>query len=358
MAMRRANGTGTVYKVTGRKLRRPYRAMITAGWRDDGRAIRKTIGYYEKAKDAWDALSQYTINPEDFETKKILFKQAWAWMLADKERQGVDMKQAKYGAVEDKIPHLMNIPIVDIKVAHLQQIIDDNKHLSYSTLQHIKAGLNGAFKAAIKNDVLVKNYASMVILPPPTKSDLHKPFTPEDVYTLWQHTDVPLVRILLIYIYTGMRPIELRKIERQNVFLKERYMIGGVKTEAGKNRIIPIAECIYPFVSELYALSQFQQSPLLVPKGYVPVRLDPPIRRLLKQLNIEEHLPHDGRHTFITMSDNIGMNEKILKSIVGHVQNDVTNDVYIHKTVQQLVDAVNQLPYKEKLINCGAVVVQ
>lgn len=32
----------------------------------------------------------------------------------------------------------------------------------------------------------------------------------------------------------------------------ERYMRGGVKTAAGKNRIIPIAEKIYPFIAELY----------------------------------------------------------------------------------------------------------
>lgn len=358
MPLKRANGTGSVYKMKHKKLRKPYRAMVTLGWTDEGKPIRKTIGTFEKAKDARDALSSYAVSPETFETKKITFRQAWEWMLADKERQGVDMKQAKYGAIADKIPYLMNIPIADIKVAHLQAIIDDNSHLSYSTLQHIKAGLNGAFKAAIKNDVITKNYASMVILPPSKKSTIHTPFTYEEIYTLWQHTDILLVRILLIYIYTGLRPIELRKIERKNVFLKEHYMIGGVKTAAGRNRIIPIANCIAPFIAELYAVSQFKQSPLLVPKGHIQVRLDPPMDSLLPTLGIAPHKPHDCRHTFITLASNVGITEHILKTIVGHAQSDVTNDVYIHKTKQQLIDAVNLLPYQEKLITGCATVVQ
>ncbi len=48
--------------------------------------------------------------------------------------------------------------------------------------------------------------------------------------------------------------MELLEIESENVHLNERYMIGGVKTEAGKNRVIPIHESIVPLIE--YRLSQ------------------------------------------------------------------------------------------------------
>ena len=44
----------------------------------------------------------------------------------------------------------------------------------------------------------------------------------------------------LIMLYTSMRSGEIRNIKKENIFLDENYMIGGIKTEAVKDRIIPI----------------------------------------------------------------------------------------------------------------------
>ncbi len=54
-----------------------------------------------------------------------------------------------------------------------------------------------------------------------------------------------------MYIYSGMRPVELLSIKLENVHLDGRYVIGGVKTKAGKDRIIPIADCVMPFYREI-----------------------------------------------------------------------------------------------------------
>ena len=45
-------------------------------------------------------------------------------------------------------------------------------------------------------------------------------------------------------IYTGLRPTELLEIQTENVHLDEKYMAGGMKTEAGKDRIIPLNDKI------------------------------------------------------------------------------------------------------------------
>ena len=41
-------------------------------------------------------------------------------------------------------------------------------------------------------------------------------------------------------IYTGLRIGELFSLRRENVHLKEGYLVGGSKTKAGKNRTVPI----------------------------------------------------------------------------------------------------------------------
>ena len=49
-------------------------------------------------------------------------------------------------------------------------------------------------------------------------------------------------------IYSGLRSGKLVKIETANIDIENRIMKGGLKTAAGKNRIIPINKKILPFV--------------------------------------------------------------------------------------------------------------
>ena len=345
MGMKRANGTGSVYKLK-QKLRKPFKAVITVGWKDDGTRIRKCIGYFEKSAEAYQALAAYQLEPERFDNRDVTFAQAWDWMITDKKRKGVDLKKGGYATAKKKCAPIWSMPIQQIRLAHLQAIFDSFKNLGRGSHGKVLTAINGAFKAAIKNDVIQKNYAELITLPPAVKSTLHVPFSEQEIEVLWQHADIRLVRVMLIYIYTGMRPAELYQVKIDNVHIKERYVIGGIKTEAGRDRIIPLAKCIMPFVTEMYSQARFCQSPTWMPPKYIQVRLDRPLKQLCKKLGIREHLRHDTRHTFISMARNYGMDLFTLKLIVGHAQRDVTSDVYTHKDARQLVDAVDKLPVK------------
>ena len=57
MAMKRANGSGTVYKMKHKQLRKPYRAVVTYGYDANGKAIRKSIGTFATQKEAYTALA-------------------------------------------------------------------------------------------------------------------------------------------------------------------------------------------------------------------------------------------------------------------------------------------------------------
>ena len=228
---------------------------------------------------------------------------------------------------------------------HLQAIIDENSHLSRSSIAIILKGLNGAFESAIKNDIIVKNYAALLELKPAEKSAIHKPFTEAEIQTIWEHEHLDIAKLLLMYIYSGMRPIELLSIKIENVHLDKRYIIGGVKTKAGKDRLIPIADCVMPFYREIYAKASVSKSDTLIPHGYTSKYLGKPIKRFCKEVGISDHLPHDTRHTFVTLASNYGMDRYVLKAIVGHTQSkDITADVYTHKTIEQYIEEVNKIP--------------
>lgn len=56
-----------------------------------------------------------------------------------------------------------------------------------------------------------------------------------------------------------------------------------------------------------------------------------------------EHLPHDCRHTFASMANTAGVNPTSVKLIMGHASQDLTERVYTHKAVEELISAVNMI---------------
>ena len=63
------------------------------------------------------------------------------------------------------------------------------------------------------------------------------------------------------------------------------------------------------------------------------------------------HTTHDARHTFVTMCEDAGIRPATIKKIVGHT-GGVTEDIYTHKSIDQLLEAVNSLPYGPNLGTC------
>ena len=165
---------------------------------------------------------------------------------------------------------------------------------------------------------------------------IHKPFTDDEISLLWNNLNIPYVDFVLITIYTGLRPSELLTIKTENVHLDERYMIGGMKTDAGRDRTIPISERIYPVIRDLYS-----DSPTLFTDVSSYRMLQVRYKTLMKKLGLD-HKPHDGRHTFATLMDRYGANQVCTKMIMGHsLSSNITEGIYIHKELSDLLEAVN-----------------
>lgn len=62
----------------------------------------------------------------------------------------------------------------------------------------------------------------------------------------------------------------------------------------------------------------------------------------MKVLNME-HTPHCTRHTCISMLTVAGVSNKVIKKIVGHKGQSVTEVVYTHFEIEELLDAINRI---------------
>lgn len=75
------------------------------------------------------------------------------------------------------------------------------------------------------------------------------PFTDEEIQQLWDSKDlIPFADMVLIGIYSGWRPQELSILQITDIDLEAGTMKGGLKTDAGKNRIVPIHPVIKPLI--------------------------------------------------------------------------------------------------------------
>ena len=338
--MRNPNGFGSVHYL-GKGRRKPYRARITVGW-EDGKQVYRTIGYAATRREGLQMLADYHNSPYNVERDKITFEDMFNKWCEAKESK-LDPKNFKgYRMAYNLCSPIHNAKFSDLRKPQLQKMMDDiNKSLP--TKAKVKTLLRQMYELAMDMDIVNKDYSQGIDLTTEVESNERVPFSPEEINKLWKLSETDeFARVILILIYTGVRINELLNLKIENVHLDERYMIGGSKTKAGKDRIIPIADKIYPFISELY---NENNKLLLVSTRSDGMSYHSFHRRwtpFMERHNFK-HLIHDTRVTFASLAHAAGVNELNLKRLLGHSDNGNVTHHYIKTDVQLLLDEVNKL---------------
>lgn len=335
--MRRGNGEGSIIKLGG-KRRRPYGVRITVGYTEEGKQKYKYLGYYVGIREAKAALREYLTNPYDLNTKDTKLIDVFNQWSKNADLAETTLKSYVSGFNRAKQLHTMNMR--EIKAIHIETAMENMKPHMRSVFKNAMGHL---YKYAMRHEIVDKNIMELISVRTKVESKEKTPFTLEEIEKLrsFKH---PLNDTIFILLYTGMRISELLEIENKNIFLEERYMIGGKKTTAGQNRIIPIHDEIYDLIKKRYDennkyLIMHNKRQLI----YATYRLNYWDR--MNELFGFNHTPHDTRHTFTTYADKCEMNKVALKRILGHTLNDIT-DHYTHKNVSELLHEVNKLAYK------------
>ena len=339
--MRNENGFGSIVCLdkTGKKRRKPWAVRITTGWKD-GKQVRKYLGYYRTQAEALIALAEYHKSGVDIDLSSVTLKELFEKWLEDQEKRNItySAKRSQHMAY-NRLGSLAEMPINKIKAIHLQQWMD-SIDLKPSTKIKLKSTMNMVFEYATQNDIVSKNYAKFIKI----EEKIEKTgavFTDEEIKTLWKHSDEPIARMLLILIYTGMRIGEMLSMTRDDINLDECYMVGGSKTEAGKDRVIPIHQDILHLVkTQLGDNKWFAQTSRGNAVNYS--NLVPQFNTYMEKLGMN-HKFHDTRKTAISLMHSTGIPMETIKIIVGHAGSDVTEKVYLFKNKHELVKVINTM---------------
>lgn len=333
--MKNPNGYGSVVFL-GNGRRRPYAIRVTIGHDDEGRQRYTYIDYFHDRETAMYELSLHNRNNLTADLASYTFKDAFDAWAAEINLEGSPKgtRNARYSAYNVCEP-IWNKKIRQIKKGDLLSIIN-NYNAGSQAKKGVKTLMSHVFNWAVDNDIIAKNYAlNIQIASDAAPLNPHRLLTEDEIREATQR-DGRLGDVLKILLYTGMRIEELLTLETQNVHLDERYMTGGVKTTAGKNRTIPIAEEIVPVIQRHLGAGD-----LLIMPGGKPLQ-----QRTIRAELVKSGQPytfHDCRHTFVTKSLEAGAKKVVVQKIVGHKGDDITDAVYTHVSVDDMLQVVNNL---------------
>lgn len=320
------NGAGSVTKLSGQR-RKPYMARTAVDQR--------CLGTYATYQEALTALMDYNREPWDIDNTHVTLEKLWESFLRIKgETMGKStLMQLKTAYKKCESLHEREYPT--IKAFEMQRIIDAcNK--SKSTKSVIKNFFHHMDRFAKEMDISNKMYSDLVVVKGGTPKKEKKIFTGEEVERLWEGADKPFYDSVLFMLYTGFRISEMLDIRVENVDLERGSMRGGMKTEAGRNRLVPIHHKIYPLVEERVDKSNQgflfeRRGEQIDPKSYRDYIWNP----MMKDIGAD-HTPHECRHTFRSWLDSAGAKRTCIDKIMGHSSGNVGEDVYTHKSFEEL----------------------
>jgi len=368
MAGRRANGEGAI--IYDKRRKKPYRVRVTVGWelnKETGKTQQLTddLGSFKTKGEASRALAEYQKRPFDLKDKNITFSQLyerWYDVFVPKHESSEYRIKSAYKYCSD----LYDMKIREITIVDMKNTINDGttiqvngknkgqeKHASPATKESIKYLFNHLLQYATELRLIERNYAKDFVLDNDVykeKEQNHKekiPFSEEEIDKLWRSIEfVPFADMVAYACYSGWRPSEVVKIEIKNVDLDNGFIKGGIKSTAGKNRVVPIHPLIKDIVQRRYDEAVEIGSEYLfndpTKKKGIGLSYDQYLSRfntIKETLKLREEVtPHYTRHTFITKakSRQVKMDEYILKLIVGHKIGDMTEHVYTHRELEAL----------------------
>lgn len=342
--MKNPNGYGSVYKLSG-KRRKPWVAVQPAQ-RDGMRLKREPIGYYASRKEALIALSEWHISPPATKSDMTFSEIYDEW---SETKFTVLSKSSKdgYSAAWKNLEPLYQRKIKDIRTGEFQAIIDKTQG-SYSKLRKIQVLCSQLEEYAMQNDIINKNYAAFLVLPK-NETKPKEAFTDLEVLKIAEaaENNVPYADMILILIYTGWRITEFLELTQFSYDPEEKTLRGGLKTDAGKNRLVPLHPKIQPYVEKWVS----KKGPTIFCRDngseLVPFTTNY-FRKFcyypaLEEIGVRKLPPHATRHTFISMEHRAGADQLTVKRIVGHASGDVTDKIYTHVEIEELRKAVELL---------------
>lgn len=326
---KRGNGQGTIKALDNGK----YMLTVTLGYYTDeqGKRHRRTRSrVYDRKKDAVAAVPLLLADPRKEVKKATTFKQLYdAWLPTHRAGKST---LGNYKAAMAYFEPIWHMRISEIDVDDLQECVDDCPR-GKSTKVMMKTLCGLIYKYGIPRHVVPDNLNLGPFL-----------IASGDSSTRWaSFNDVELEKIkkacgkiphadeIYCLIYTGFRPSEFLALRSEDYDRARQTLVGGAKTEAGKNRIVTLSPKIKPLIEALAApggnLAQDSSGKAWTLKAWTEdafypalekIGIDNPVLEIAPGMKRHRITPHSCRHTFATLMKRVDGADKDKLELIGH----------------------------------------
>lgn len=331
----RSRGSGSVYKRGDT-------------WSVELRTIKGYKVISRTTKGGFKSRAEAVVYIDELKSGKIKQEQmtiSEAWELLKKTQRYQELSKDKISSYNTAYKRLQLVyfrTIGEIPFTELQKLVNDAPG-AYYPKRDIKTVLGKLYEIAVKNECLdvSQDKTDLLELPKQPKSKKDS-FTLDEVHKIWEayQKGDKMAGFALILCYTGMRPGELLQLKLENIDLKGQRIIGGIKTEAGIDREIPIAKAIIPIIQEAMKNAKYGLADSCREHFYDEWKSE--------NWGIERHMTANaGRHTLASAMEEAKISVMVRKKILGHKIDDIT-ERYTTITFKQKLSAVEKATAKFK----------
>lgn len=337
----RANGTGSVFRTSDNRWK--GQKVLFYYTDKDGKRQKKTqTKTFDRKVDA----IQFADSSEKPETVSITLNDLREIFITSKKYDKLsDSQKNKLGYAWNKLQPIQFVKISDLAIDRMQEVIDGAAK-TYYPARDMKVLLSHLYTIAIQRQQETINKSEYIELPDAPKAK-RQAFTEEEIAALWDDYNGQnesgsvkprkFTGYILTMIYTGMRIGELFGIEKINVHLEEKYMIGGEKTAAGRDREIPISDLIFPIVKYFYNAGKSKLVHRNIDNFYAEYW------GTIDRLKIRHLPPQTCRHTYFTMLAQSNVHPALIAAMGGHAQYETAIDNYNRLPLADKIAAVNKI---------------
>ena len=366
------NGFGQISEIKGRNLREPFRAMVTVGKTEEGRPISKLLtpkAYFATYNDAYAALVEYNRNPYDLDSAITAAELYGRWSTEHFKTLTSASAIRNFNSAWEYCSSMHDMKVTDIRARHVKGCMEEGTRIikgeerkaSANIQSKIKSIFNLMLDYAVEYELVDKNYArtfnlsNELIKESESNRQPHISFTDEEMDVLWSNiNNVPFVDVVIMQCYAGWRPSEMSELLVENVDLENGTWTGGIKTDAGIDRTVPIHSKIRHLVEQRYHEAKNMGSKYLINADsdgscasgtkFTYNKYRNRFNRIKNKLQLNpEHRMHDPRVQFVSMAKKYNVDEYAIKYLVGHTIDDITEKIYTRRDDSWLRDEIEKI---------------
>lgn len=350
--MKRANGTGSIVKLPGNR-RRPY-AVKVSGRDQYGFVVQKVLSYHAKAAEAQYALEEYlkaqmagkapVVDKLDITVEEVFA----AWSAREYRKLKPASIASHNAAWNKRVSRYASRKMRSMTLDEWQSILDEDEDngLSQSSINNDAILIKALYAYSMERDIVGKDYSKYLDIPSVGAKRPRNALSDIQVAQLSKMAaeGIPWADTVLMLCYTGFRVSEFLSLTRFSYHPEDGgYLQGGIKTAAGKNRIVPVHPKIRPY---LFAWMKKDGDTIICDdegKAIPGTRYRGYFQVLMEQIGATDATPHWCRHTFATRLHNASADPLTVKWLLGHsTQSDITAH-YTHETISILKGAIRLL---------------